>query len=45
MDFTLEDAVQTEQIVEMYVNAFQCGEEMDLSRMDYTRGHFKRGVK
>ena len=45
LDFTFESAIQTEQIVDMYVNAFQCGEEIDISQMDYTRGHFKRGVK
>lgn len=45
LDFTLESAKQTEQILEMYMNVFLNGEDLDISKMDYTRGHFKRGVK
>lgn len=45
MDFSLEGEKQVRQIIDMYVEAFQCGEEVDVTQMDYTRGHFKRGVK
>ena len=45
MDFTLETSAQIKQILEMYMSVFGDGEEIDISNMDYTRGHFKRGVK
>ena len=45
MDFTLEDKNEVSQMIDLYTRAFLCGEEIDISQMDYTRGHFKRGVK
>jgi len=45
LDFTLESSAQTKQILDMYMSVFLEGEEIDISEMDYTRGHFKRGVK
>ena len=45
LDFTLESSAQIKQIVEMYMCVFLEGGEVDISQFDYTRGHFKRGVK
>lgn len=45
LDFTLEDEDVTAQILKMYLNAFLYNKETDISGMDYTKGHFKRGVK
>lgn len=45
LDFTLESVKEMKHIIKLYVDAFQCGKSMDISEMDYTRGHFKRGVK
>lgn len=45
LDFTLESAKETKAILDMYTRTFCYGEAVDISGMDYTRGHFKRGVK
>ena len=45
LDFTLESAKETRKILDMYMKVFCYGEAVDISAMDYTRGHFKRGVK
>ena len=45
MNFTMEGEEKVQQILAMYKDAFLNGEDIDISEMDYTRGHFKRGVK
>ena len=45
LDFSLESKEETKQILDMYMRSFFGGEKIDISEMDYTRGHFKRGVK
>jgi len=45
MDFTMESAENTRKIVDMYAAALEGCENIDISNMDYTKGHFKRGVK
>ncbi len=45
LDFTFESVNEMKRILEMYCDVFLYGKEADVSGMDYTRGHFKRGVK
>lgn len=45
LDFTLESVNEMKQIIHMYIYSFLQGKSVDISEMDYTRGHFKRGVK
>ena len=45
LDFTIESEEQTKQIAEMYRCVFQADGEARMLDVDYTRGHFKRGVK
>ena len=45
LDFTIESKEEMRSILDMYIRSFLCGENIDISDMDYTRGHFKRGVK
>lgn len=45
MAFTVESAEEMRKIVTMFQQIYTYGHEADLPDMDYTRGHFKRGVK
>lgn len=45
MDFTLEGEEVIKRVLDMYKRVFLNGENVDISDIDYTRGHFKRGVK
>ena len=45
LDFSLESKEETKQMLDLYAEVFIRGENVDISGMDYTRGHFKRGVK
>lgn len=45
LDFTLEKDSEVAFVIELYRRAFLEGEHVALPDMDYTRGHFKRGVK
>ena len=45
LDFSIESKEDTRQVLDMYIRTFLKGENVDISGMDYTRGHFKRGVK
>ena len=44
LDFCTEDSKRTDEIIDLYKRAFINGEE-SVPDMEYTRGHFKRGVK
>lgn len=45
LDFTIESSQEVREILGWYTRKFVCGEEVEMPEMDYTRGHFKRGVK
>lgn len=45
LDFTNESPEKMRQIVQLYLRAFKEHERTALPEMEYTRGHFKRGVK
>ncbi len=45
LDFTEENKEQTKQMLNLYADVFLRGESPELPDADYTRGHFKRGVK
>ena len=45
LDFCREDANVVREMIEIYGNAFSGGETVLPPDMEYTRGHFKRGVK
>lgn len=45
MAFTLEDEGQTRQILKLYQDVFINGREADKFSFEFTRGHFKRGIK
>lgn len=43
--FTTENAGQTRQMLDLFADEYLHGREVMIPEMDYTRGHFKRGVK
>ena len=45
LQFTKENAIKTQKILEIYSDVFIHGKDADISDMEFTRGHFKRGVK
>lgn len=45
LDFTVEKEEEMQGILSLYEKAFLKGEKVRLPDMQYTRGHFKRGVK
>ena len=45
LDFTIENKEQVREICKIYVDAFKEGKKMEPQIREYTRGHFKRGVK
>ncbi|MGN1267178.1 MAG: U32 family peptidase [Dorea sp.] len=45
LDFTVEPEESTKKIVELYADIFIEGKNVEIPDVDYTRGHFKRGVK
>ena len=45
MAFTLEDEKQTRQILKLYQDVFIKGREAEKLSFEFTRGHFKRGIK
>lgn len=45
LDFTTEDAQEMRKITALYTDAFVRGKEIRTPEMDFTKGHFKRGVK
>ena len=45
MDFLNESSEVTEAMIALYHTCFQKGESVSVPEIDFTRGHFKRGVK
>ena len=45
LDFTTESSRQVKEICHAYTLAFEKGCKTEPPMQDYTRGHFKRGVK
>ena len=45
LDFTTENGKQTKRIAALYVDAFVREKDIKTPDMDFTKGHFKRGVK
>lgn len=45
LDFTLEQEGRTREMIRLYRKAFLDHEKIEMPDMEYTRGHFKRGVK
>lgn len=45
LDFTAEDGKAVKRIAALYQKAFLEGEPQSVPETEYTRGHFKRGVK
>lgn len=45
LQFTTEDGKRTREILDLYTAAYQRGEEVPAPKGEFTRGHFKRGVK
>ena len=45
LDFTVETGEQAYKLVKVYEDAFLHGRNVALPQTEYTRGHFKRGVK
>lgn len=45
MDFTIEKKEQVKEICNIYKTAFEERTHIEPPELDYTRGHFKRGVK
>lgn len=45
MDMTAEPAKEMERMLGLYWNCFKKGRPVTVPDMDYTKGHFKRGVK
>lgn len=45
LDFTVETKKETRRVMEMYIDAFIHGKSAAPPVTEYTRGHFRRGVK
>lgn len=45
LDFTTEPSLKVREIMDLYQSLFLKQEEQNMLKMEYTRGHFKRGVK
>ncbi len=45
LDFTTENREQVKEVCRVYMLAFEEGRKIEPPMQDYTRGHFKRGVK
>ncbi len=45
LQFTVEDAQQTEKVLESFSASFMGGKTIEPPFKDFTRGHFKRGVE
>ena len=45
LDFTTETANEMDHILKLYEKVFLLGEKIKIPDMEYTKGHFKRGVK
>lgn len=45
LHFTLETASEAERILKLYEMSFVKNEKIEMSDLDFTRGHFKRGIK
>ena len=45
LDFSVESREETKRIIREYQKAFVDGVKVQAPKMDYTRGHLKRGVK
>lgn len=45
LQFTLEDGKQTKEMVNAFYDAFIERRDASIAQKDYTRGHFRRGVK
>ena len=45
LQFTVEDAQQTEKVLEAFSASFMGGKKIEPPFKDFTRGHFKRGVE
>lgn len=45
LDFTAETGEEARRIAELYADAFIRQRDVSLPKSEYTRGHFKRGVK
>ena len=45
LQFTMENSEQTEKIINLYGKIFVENIETELPDIEFTRGHFKRGVK
>lgn len=45
MDITLESTEETERMMELYWECFKEKRPVGMPDMDYTKGHFRRGVK
>lgn len=45
LHFTLEDAEKTLKVLNGFENVFVKNKEIEMLEMEFTRGHFKRGIK
>lgn len=45
LDFTTESESEAKKIIDLYVEVFQEEREIRIPDVEYTKGHFKRGVK
>lgn len=45
LHFTIENKAKVKEILRLYENVFQNGYEAKEPEMEFTRGHFKRGIK
>ncbi len=45
LDFTMEDILETQKVVDLFVDRFLYGNDNHKEITEYTTGHFKRGVE
>ena len=45
LDFVTESAKEMKKIADLYAQTFLDGKQVKIPAIEYTKGHFKRGVK
>lgn len=45
LDFVVESEKEMKKIIDLYAQTFLEGKAVEIPSMEYTKGHFKRGVK
>lgn len=45
MNFTIEDGKTTREVLKLFDDYYECNKQVSTSKLEFTRGHFRRGIK